>query len=175
MPSSPKPKVSPKQVTGDPAVQEIDALFQAAGLVHSLRGKSAGVTHRMRLKRVAPEELAHPAPVPVIAPNGVQLLKIAAWDKPGRERTPWLWHGFSTRKGGLSRCYCADDAPGDLNLGLRPRTTVKPCPATGACWRKQLPEMRPRPSLPCGRFTPAFLCWAQHRPLAVQLPGKATA
>jgi hypothetical protein len=30
----------------------------------------------------------------------------------------WLWHGFSTRRGGLSRAFCADDAPGDLNLGF---------------------------------------------------------
>jgi hypothetical protein len=118
MPSSFKPKAFPKPATGDPAVQEIDALFQAAGLVRSLRGKSAGITRRMRLKRVSPEELSHPAPVPTIAPNGVHLIRIPAWDKPGRERTPWLWHGFSTRKGGLSRCYCADDAPGELNLGF---------------------------------------------------------
>jgi YfiH family protein len=30
----------------------------------------------------------------------------------------WLWHGFSTRRGGLSRAYCADDAQGELNLGF---------------------------------------------------------
>jgi YfiH family protein len=30
----------------------------------------------------------------------------------------WLMHGFSTRRGGLSRAYCADDAPGELNLGF---------------------------------------------------------
>ncbi|HEY1901811.1 MAG TPA: peptidoglycan editing factor PgeF [Terracidiphilus sp.] len=118
MPPSSKPKASPQTATGDPAVQEIDALFRAAGLVRNLHGKSAGVTRRMRLKRVEPEELAHPAPVPSIAPNGVHLIRVPAWDKPGREKTPWLWHGFSTRQGGLSRCYCADDAPGELNLGF---------------------------------------------------------
>ncbi|MGB0083343.1 MAG: peptidoglycan editing factor PgeF [Terracidiphilus sp.] len=31
---------------------------------------------------------------------------------------PWLWSGFSTRKGGLSRAYCAENSPGDLNLGF---------------------------------------------------------
>ena len=93
-------------------------LFQTAGLVRNLRGKSGGVTRRARQKRVTPEELSHPAPVPFIAPNGVQLLKIPAWDKPVRQTTPWLWHGFSTRKGGLSRAYCAEDAPGELNLGF---------------------------------------------------------
>lgn len=29
-----------------------------------------------------------------------------------------MWHGFSTRRGGASRAYCADNAPGDLNLGF---------------------------------------------------------
>ena len=100
------------------AVQEIDALFQAAGLVRNLRGKSAGVTRRVRMKRVAPEELSRPEPVPFIAPNGVQLLKIPAWNNPGRQNADWLWHGFSTRKGGLSHAYSAEGAPGELNLGF---------------------------------------------------------
>jgi YfiH family protein len=56
-------------------------------------------------------------PVPVIAPNGVPVLKIPAWGK-GRQKIPWLWYGFSTRQGGLSRAYCGDGAPGELNLGL---------------------------------------------------------
>ena len=30
----------------------------------------------------------------------------------------WLWHGFSTRRGGVSRAYCAEGAPGELNLGF---------------------------------------------------------
>ena len=30
----------------------------------------------------------------------------------------WLWHGFSTRRGGLSRAYCAEDSSGELNLGF---------------------------------------------------------
>ena len=48
-----------------------------------------------------------------MAGNGVQWL-----DAPGWQQFLWLWHGFSTRKGGLSRAYCADDAPGELNLGF---------------------------------------------------------
>jgi YfiH family protein len=43
----------------------------------------------------------------------VQWLAVAGW-----RRFPWLWHGFSTRRGGLSRAYCAEDAPGELNLGF---------------------------------------------------------
>jgi hypothetical protein len=107
MPSS-TPKAHP-----DPDVQALDALLEQAGLVRSLRGKAAGVTRRMRLLRASPEELSLPAPPPRIAPNGVQWLAVPGWDKMN-----WLWHGFSTRLGGLSRAYCADDAPGELNLGF---------------------------------------------------------
>jgi YfiH family protein len=97
----------------DPEIQALDALFERAGLVRNRRGKSAGVTLRMRFERAAPEELTLPAPTPRIAPNGVQWLAVPGWEK-----MPWLWHGFSTRLGGLSRAYCADDAPGELNLGF---------------------------------------------------------
>jgi YfiH family protein len=37
---------------------------------------------------------------------------------PAWEKMNWLWHGFSTRRGGLSRAYCAEDSPGELNLGF---------------------------------------------------------
>jgi YfiH family protein len=67
----------------------------------------------MRLQRSTRQELIPPAPFPCIAPNGVQWLAVPAWEKMN-----WLWHGFSTRRGGLSRAYCADDAQGDLNLGF---------------------------------------------------------
>ncbi|MGA2671616.1 MAG: peptidoglycan editing factor PgeF [Terracidiphilus sp.] len=94
-------------------VQAIDALFERAGLVRTLRGNAAGVTRRMRFERAQPDELRQAAPVPRVAPNGVPWLTVPGWEK-----TPWLWHGFSTRKGGLSRCYCPEDAPGELNLGF---------------------------------------------------------
>jgi YfiH family protein len=126
MPPSPSSRKKPAPATPDPSphgtVAEIDALFQTAGLVRSLRGNSAGVTHRMRKERFTAEELAQPAPFPVVAPNGVQILQVPAWNKTSARTTPsqasWLWHGFSTRRGGLSRAYCADDAEGDLNLGF---------------------------------------------------------
>ncbi len=53
------------------------------------------------------------APSPRVAPNGVEWLPVPEWEK-----LRWLWHGFSTRRGGLSRAYCAEDAPGELNLGF---------------------------------------------------------
>lgn len=53
-----------------------------------------------------------------IAPNGVTYLAVPEWDSA----SDWLWHGFSTRKGGVSRAYLAasasQDAAGELNLGF---------------------------------------------------------
>lgn len=91
MPSSSTSQKKPAAVTGHCTVEEIDSLFETAGLVRSLRGKPAGVPRRARMKQVAPEELSGPVPVPTVAPNGVQLLKIPAWEKP----EAWL-PGFGT-------------------------------------------------------------------------------
>lgn len=99
-------------------IHAIDALFEKAGLVRSLRGKAGGVTVRMRRERSESREFILPAPTPRVAPNGVEWLAVPAWEKPGRENLDWLWHGFSTRRGGLSHAYCADEAPGELNLGF---------------------------------------------------------
>jgi YfiH family protein len=108
MPPSTIPKPHP-----DPAVQAIDELFRATGLVRNLRGKSAGVTQRVRFERADPQELRLLAPPPRVATNGVEWLPVPEWEK-----LRWLWHGFSTRRGGLSRAYCPQDAPGELNLGF---------------------------------------------------------
>jgi YfiH family protein len=108
MRSSSTPKIRP-----EPDLQAIETLFEQAGLQRNLRGKAAGVTQRMRFARTAQQELVSAAPVPRVAANGVEWLPVAGWEKHG-----WLWHGFSTRRGGLSRAYCADDAPGELNLGF---------------------------------------------------------
>jgi YfiH family protein len=110
--------VRKSSATIDSAIQEIDSLFRTAGLTRNLRGKAAGVTRRVRLEQVAPDELTNAAPNPTIAPNGVHLLKIPGWGKLGRQKTGWLWHGFSTRRGGVSRAYSAEGAPGELNLGF---------------------------------------------------------
>src|ERR1039458_599879 len=104
----------PPEAYPEPEIQQIDALFERAGLTRNLRGMSAaGVTARMRLERSTQQELVSHAQLPRIAPNGVQWLAVPAWEKMN-----WLWHGFSTRRGGLSRAYCAVDAPGELNLGF---------------------------------------------------------
>jgi YfiH family protein len=101
-------------------LQQIDALCKTAGLVRKRRNSPAGVTTRLRRLRQDPatkQELATAAPTPLVHPNGIQLLQIPAWrDKKSLNR--WLWHGFSTRLGGLSRAYCPDGTPGELNLGF---------------------------------------------------------
>ena len=108
MPSSPRSPKRPPEAD----LRDIDALFAQAGLVRSLRGKSSTRFRAARLDRAAPEELSRTAPAPRIAANGVGWLPVAGW------KFAWLWSGFSTRVGGLSRAYCADDAPGELNLGF---------------------------------------------------------
>jgi hypothetical protein len=95
-------------------IPAIDGLLEDVGLARNPRGHAAAVARR-RSKRSAPETLSKAAPVPRVAANGVHWLP-----GPGWEKFDWLWHGFSTRRGGESRAYCPDDAPGELNLGFTP-------------------------------------------------------
>lgn len=106
---------SPSKKAEEPGRQiaEIDALFERAGLVRTLRGKAGAISRRGRFEHSAAEELSRHSAPPQVAGNGVQFLPVPGWEK-----YPWLWHGFSTRKGGLSRAYCTDDAAGELNLGF---------------------------------------------------------
>ena len=48
-----------------------------------------------------------------IAPNEVAFLAVPGW-----ERMDWLWHGFSTRVGGVSTVYGGEGEAGELNLGF---------------------------------------------------------
>ena len=90
----------------------MDANLGEVGLARSRRSSSAGRARADRFERVAPEELASAAPVPRRAANGVEWLPVPGWD------FPWLWSGFSSRRGGVSRAYCVEHAPGELNLGF---------------------------------------------------------
>jgi len=115
-----QPPVPPPNPQCDRDLKAIDALFNAAGLVRNRRGTPPGITtelRRVRLESVSKEELSMDPPAPRVAANGVELLQVAEWQKRERAGINWLWHGFSTRRGGVSRAYCADDAPGELNLG----------------------------------------------------------
>ena len=106
---------NPDQDGRAPEVKALDSLFEGAGLVRNLRGNAGAIRrpHRNRCDRAAQSELLPAKPVPSIAGNGVQSLEVPGWEK-----IPWLWHGFSTRLGGVSRAYCAEAAPGELNLGF---------------------------------------------------------
>jgi polyphenol oxidase len=112
MPPTSRPKkIQP--LNSDDVVAEDDAQFAAAGLTRSRRfPRSSSIPRPARFSRSAHEELASAAPVPRRAPNGVSWFPLPGWN------LPWLWSGFSTRIGGVSRAYCADDAPGELNLGF---------------------------------------------------------
>jgi YfiH family protein len=95
-------------------IEGLDRPLEGAGLVRSRREKTAGVAKRARWP-LTPEELS-PVPPPLrVSRNGVEWLPVPAWND-----IPWLWHGFSTRRGGVSRTYCAEGEPGELNLGFTP-------------------------------------------------------
>jgi YfiH family protein len=116
----PRKKPDSTQKSGPPIsdrngdISTVDKLFHHAGLVRSLRGKSGAVNRSRvdRLERLAPEELFRAALSPRTAANGARYMPVQGWEK-----IPWLWHGFSTRQGGVSKAYCTEDAPGELNLG----------------------------------------------------------
>ena len=106
------PRALPVPDSQDANLQAIDLQFEQAGLVRNLPG-DAPTPFCKRWDRAQPEGLTRPAHTPTVAANGAHWLAVAGWEK-----FPWLWHGFSTRKGGVSRAYCADNAPGELNLGF---------------------------------------------------------
>lgn len=88
-------------------------------MVRNRRDTPSGSSNRASRKRHDPasqQELATPEPALVETSKGVGLLQIPAWRN--KKSLPWLWHGFSTRLGGVSRVYCRGDALGDLNLGF---------------------------------------------------------
>jgi hypothetical protein len=101
--------IEPGQISSN--MGEVDALFQAAGLRRSRREKPAGVARRARFQDKSPEELWPDKPATAVAPNGVEWVPVPAW-----RNLKWLWHGFSTRRGGVTTCYAPEGAVGELNL-----------------------------------------------------------
>ncbi len=110
----PQPNPNPSSKSN---LRALDAVLFGAGLERSPHCKPSARGHTPSLSRSSVEELLRPAPAPTLAANGVPWLPVPGW-----ERFPWLWAGFSTRKGGrkgeLTRAYCAEGGEGDLNLGL---------------------------------------------------------
>ncbi len=108
---------TPRQAPQEPEIdlRIVDARLEQAGLSRAPRRRAGSATGRdaKRPERVVPDELETPrAAISRVAGNGVPLLLAPGWEK-----FPWLWHGFSTRKGGVSRVYAAG-GEGELNLGL---------------------------------------------------------
>ena len=56
---------------------------------------------------------AAPSATPILAANGISLVSVGEW-----EGISWLWHGFSTRLGGVSTAYTPVGTPSELNLGF---------------------------------------------------------
>src|SRR5580698_10613256 len=114
---------SSKKLTSATALKAVDLRLSKAGLARTKRRQSSTRPRKTPARdkrpvrnpsfaRNAPEELITPAPLPRRSANGVEWLPVPGWD------FPWLWAGFSTRKGGLSRAYSIEGAPGELNLGI---------------------------------------------------------
>lgn len=94
---------------------ESNHLAEIAGLSRNLQANHGQVARPPEFPAPAAEDLIPEIPVPTVAANGAQWLAVPSW-----VATPWLWHGFSTRRGGLTRAYGAEDSPGELNLGFTP-------------------------------------------------------
>jgi polyphenol oxidase len=106
--------------SAESALPSLDKQLAHAGLTRagSRQRRVPKQAHPGKLARLMPDELAglvRPVPACEIAPNWVHWLRTPGWEK-----SEWLWHGFSTRAGGCTRAYAADDSQGELNLGFTP-------------------------------------------------------
>lgn len=99
--------------TRDKKLEELDAIFAQAGLTRHRRGSGRNILAAARRIVYTPEELRQPVNAEFRrGKNGIEWLAVPAWRK-----YEWLWHGFSTRKGGVSEAYAPEGAPSELNLG----------------------------------------------------------
>lgn len=97
-------------------IEAMDALIAAGALSRGRRSVKKGAlrTGRHAAPDGPPPSVAPPgAPSVRVAVNGVKWLPVPGWEK-----LPWLWHGFSTRLGGVTRAYSAPGGQGELNLGF---------------------------------------------------------
>ncbi|HEX8712633.1 MAG TPA: peptidoglycan editing factor PgeF [Terracidiphilus sp.] len=98
-------------------IQAIDALIEAGALSRARRrGSSLPRQGRAELGIAAPE--SRETPEVCVAGNGVEWVQA----RQLREIT-WLWHGFSTRRGGVSRVHGTNGGKATLNLGFTEEDT----------------------------------------------------
>lgn len=88
-------------------------MIEQDGSIRNRGRKPTRVGRSERFARPATEETSRTPPVPARAAGGVGWFPVPGW-----EQIPWLWHGFSTRLGGVSRAYCGEGDSADLNLGF---------------------------------------------------------
>ena len=134
------PSRSGKKKKSPSSVEALDARLAQAGVVRKRRLNTSPRVRAPQSERFSPDELRLPPPVPIRAANGVEWLPVPGWD------LPWLYAGFSTRKGGLSRAYCADDVAGEPAVAGN-STSASPRPTTARSSRA-IAASSPRPSHP---------------------------
>jgi YfiH family protein len=94
-------------------IQAIDALIRTGALARGSR-RGAHVPSRGPQEEYFAADAGSPDQSEAHrAPNGVELLAVPQW-----RQLDWLWHGFSTRRGGGTRANAAPEAKGELNLGF---------------------------------------------------------
>lgn len=162
MPSDPD---SPTSLT--PAIEAIDTRFSEAGMVRSRRRKKGARSRRIPIDSTEPAQVPVAAPVPHRAANGVEWLPVPGWD------APWLWAGFSTRKGGLSRVYCTGDAQGELNLGFTSHDDPKIVAGNRELLAEAVTGSRTTPLLALRQFHSNLVVQATRSDGARKLPHKA--
>ena len=91
----------------------MDALIASGALARSRRQHGRGSARWVQTEYEAPVPTPSLAPDAHVAANGVELVIVPQW-----QGLDWLWHGFSTRRGGGTRAYGAAEGKGELNLGF---------------------------------------------------------
>ena len=108
MRNSASPKLSLR-----PQIEAMDALIAAGGLVRGRRQHGHRSARSIGLEPEARTAAPSRLPELQVAGNGVELIQAPHW-----RELEWLWHGFSTRRGGASRAFSEAGCNGELNLGF---------------------------------------------------------
>lgn len=113
-PKKPKPEKRTSDEIATEQIRRLDDLFKSAGLTRHRRKGRANVLARARQRVKSPEELKRPIDaVHHTSPEGPHWLSVPDWQK-----YQWLWHGFTTRQGGVSTAYAVEGGAAELNLGF---------------------------------------------------------